>query len=723
MGAWSGVMMVGDLTMRQVSIPWPHDEFQQGRAQLLQAWLGPFDMTGANLYGWPTGPTHPHALQRTNAMLDVIVRELVFSRTGPRFLMGDLNHPKDKLPALQLMEAQGWVEVQTWGHLQNLWTPRPTCKSATTIDYVWVSPELTPFLKSVRMWDLFADHSVLGVELDLPVETGPILSWPLPARVEWQKVAWDKWSTLPCHPPDVSQLDINSAYQTIWSTYEESFDKCYDAPHQKLPPQHCGRSLRTQPTVRQHALPLLKPSRPGELTQSNDLLLGREIQHWFRQLRRLQSLKHALRAMKMTLDAQIYRAELWHSIKAARGFDQGFVMWWTQRPLQMPHSPEFIPIQVPSLEQLLLIFDDFELNFRRFESWHAKQRFVKLDAVLQCQSEKLFAMIKPDVKQPLTVLEDTTHFQILGTDNDQGLIQLDSVPSISTHTACTIDGFPVKVVAQDQDVVTIDHDWLFGQMTEFTTTDTATTPQAILEQLEGFWQKRWWKVNPPSDSDWTRVFAFAEAYLPHHTMDYHPINVEQWVEVNKRYTPKSARGLDGVDSGDLQWMPNSLKEALVDVLNRCETVGEWPQSLLHGSVYPLPKREQGKQVGDFRPVILYSKVYRSWSSLRSPQCLRFLTRYTDDHQYGFIPSREAAEMWLMVQAVVEYCILTSQDQMGFVTDIVKAFEALPRAPIHKLALRMGLPAPVMELWKAFLENTSRRFCVGNVMGNGILRLP
>lgn len=76
-----------------------------------------------------------------------------------------------------------------------------------------------------------------------------------------------------------------------------------------------------------------------------------------------------------------------------------------------------------------------------------------------------------------------------------------------------------------------------------------------------------------------------------------------------------------------------LRKALVALINRCENLGQWPTVLLQGFVFPLPKRADGTTVGDFRPVILYSMTYRSWSSLPAKECLRHLSGPVGQHQF------------------------------------------------------------------------------------------
>ena len=57
--------------------------------------------------------------------------------------------------------------------------------------------------------------------------------------------------------------------------------------------------------------------------------------------------------------------------------------------------------------------------------------------------------------------------------------------------------------------------------------------------------------------------------------------------------------------------------------------------------------------------------------------------------------------------------------MGFVTDIKKAFESLPRDPIFEIAHHLGLPAKTMQLWKHFLDTTERRFLVRGEVSDAV----
>ena len=115
--------------------------------------------------------------------------------------------------------------------------------------------------------------------------------------------------------------------------------------------------------------------------------------------------------------------------------------------------------------------------------------------------------------------------------------------------------------------------------------------------------------------------------------------------VNARYSQKSPRGPDGYSHSDLKFVPPELQQSL----NRWEPEATFPQALLTGFVHPLPKRSDSTQAADFRPVIIYSMIYRSWSSLRARQQLARHRQVVGDHQFGFVPEREPAQIWMLLR--------------------------------------------------------------------------
>ena len=127
------------------------------------------------------------------------------------------------------------------------------------------------------------------------------------------------------------------------------------------------------PRVLVEQFPSPKPSRRGEECPAAGTL-SRPLCLWFRQLRRLQSLLHNLRAARSSPEAVDYRLSIWSSICNASGFAPSFPAWWRSRLHRLQGSSLLWPAYLPSLATLECLFADFRVNYRAYESWHLQQQ-------------------------------------------------------------------------------------------------------------------------------------------------------------------------------------------------------------------------------------------------------------------------------------------------------------------------------------------------------------
>ena len=715
-GTWAGVMVITGLLPRQVNLQWPNREYQMGRVQVTQMWCGPFVITGGCMYGWAKSPTWPNALQDTNSLFDTLVQEIAMSRGGPRYLAGDFNHQLDTLHGWRILQGLGWRDSQELAH--ELWDQEylQTCKGRTITDHVLLSPEMIHMMREVRTFEWFADHAALGVKLTVPCVKLEQRVWTLPGAIPWDDIDMPQWQQADHMITSIGVQDLDQRVQKFSESYEASFDGC--SISFRTLPNHCrGRGKRVTPEVRESTLPLLKPSRPGEVYMSSDSL-GRSVQHWFRQLRRIQSLLHSLRANKETFDARQYRIDLWRAILKAKGFNMDFRSWWKTRPTASAGLDPNLPDQVPDLIYAEAMFHDFEVNYRRFESWHGRQRVKILQAQYCQQSSKIFEVVRKEPKGGINYLEKKQPVEVVACSDDGQTFTLDQDVPVDVPLTISNSGMSTIATRTGPSQVNVEGEWLIQPGTQVDITAHYTMPTAIQSELAAFWKQRWWK-DLPQQHEWQRIMDFAQAYLPRGQCEDVPVTVEGWVDINKRYGPRAARGPDGFDRQDLKFMPFDFQQEMVDILNAAEQTCTWPKVWRKGFVHSLPKTEQAVLAGQFRPVIIYSMVYRSWSSYRAKAFLRHLARYATEYQFGFLPEREPAELWMVTQALIEAGLQEQEPYAGFVTDLKKAFESLPREPLKWMARHFGLPIQAINLWFEFLDKTERYFVVQGQTGEAI----
>ena len=280
---------------------------------------------------------------------------------------------------------------------------------------------------------------------------------------------------------------------------------------------------------------------------------------------------------------------------------------------------------------------------------------------------------------------------------------------------------PVSISGCDEVTCTISGEVLLESEAELEQVQVLASPSDIHSEFVSLWAPRWQKHAAVSDAAWQRVMDFAKAFLPSFRFELPPLTVSMCLGAARRYKPRAARGPDSIAKSDLLNLPDSCTRQLLDLLADVE-VGhdDWPQQLLTGLVCLLSKGNKRLDAKGYRPICLFSMVYRTWAGLRARQMLRQLTQHMDFEAFGFLPGHEATELWYSVQADVELCCQGGQELLGFSSDLVKAFNNLPRVPLRHVALHLGFPMTLIRPWFAFLAGVQRRVNVRQCVSRPLL---
>ena len=310
-GSWTGVLVSSDWPMHPVRVPWPAGIYETARVQIVQVLIEGFPLLFANAYGYSRG--HPQATAATEALLKPITKELVFGRVGPRVICGDLNADEDALLQTQIWRQQGWIEIQDlawqrWGHI-----PAPTCKAATRRDFLYLFCEVAALCSDSAVLEIYQEHSTVAAKVVIASNAGAVRCWPRPAEIPWNSIALDGLN-VSSHVPLPPYPDSSRRFQQHAQLFEQSLNGHVASPGGQLPACCFGRAKFTSPVVKDLQVQASRASRAGDEVLQSDLL-SLEVRRWFKQLRRIQSLRQALQRPSYTLSALEYRGNLWACIK------------------------------------------------------------------------------------------------------------------------------------------------------------------------------------------------------------------------------------------------------------------------------------------------------------------------------------------------------------------------------------------------------------------------
>ena len=219
---------------------------------------------------------------------------------------------------------------------------------------------------------------------------------------------------------------------------------------------------------------------------------------------------------------------------------------------------------------------------------------------------------------------------------------------------------------------------------------------------------------------WSRVIGFFEAYIPRLPIVVPPLEMRAWRTAVKRFKPQAATGVDGLPALDLKFLPDSWLGELLAMLNHVES-GQllWPRQIAFGTVISIAKRPEAHCPSLFRPVVVFSTIYRVWSGLRARNVLDQLAPIMEDEALGFLRGKEAPQAWMHLQGLLETCAVLGEPLCGASTDLQKAFEHIPRRHTFALARHLGIPETLCRPWESFLAQCRRAFLVSSSLSEDI----
>ena len=714
-GTWSGVATLSDHPSYELNLPYT-GERACGRVLVTRHMINNQAITNAVVYAYPKGPTWPQATRLTSNLLQVLTHEVVLGGVGVRLVGGDFNASDSSLEIFQLWRQYGWETSQNfalrhWGQCKQM-----TCKGATECDLVWLSPEAQAVCRMVDVADIFADHATVSVGLDITVEVPRPLKWVKPSRIPWELVG-SQWAHTAC-PPEWLQ---DGPPDELWKQWASSFESNLTGhipsqPGRGLQAHQRGRFQQTQPQVcveRQHHV---RPSRPSEVVLRNDMI-GTSVKLWFKQLRRLQSYHASIKAGKTSPHAVAYRLELWSCILRSPGFEPSFTLWWSDHCKQLVYE-EYValPPFPPSAALAEQVFYTFKANFEAFESWNLRQRRKLLQAKYDTSMKGIFQDLKDPMRDKLDILHSKRDFVIEAISPDTSTVTLDADMVMDGFSTWTCGAHSFQPEPLDFRRLRVPDPSLFEVGSQLCQTLLITGTSQIHQQLLDFWTPTWTALPAIDPTVWTRVTGFFRAYVPRLALQVEPITVPQWTAALKRYKKTAARGVDGLSHIDLQSLPTSWTQRLLDLLNAIEVgQSDWPSAILYGVVSVISKDLNSRTVDRFRPIVIFSIVYRTWASLRAKQLLRLLLPHLNVEAFGFLPNCETSQMWLVLQGEIETMLQSGEPLCGLSTDLVRAFNNVPRQHSFALAEHLGVDDRVLRPWQLFLSGCTRAFDIRGVL--------
>ena len=705
--SWKGVATLAKVPTRPVPAQLPQAVTDSGRALVFTSLIHDAWVTGGVVYGEPDGHNYPNHRANTEYLLHHVASHICHLSTGLRFISGDWNVESDELPVFDMLAQAGFRDVQDialtlWG------TPvQKTCKQRTRKDFLFLSPELQALLHSVDVTqDIWPDHAVLRGTFRHPGKCQPQWRWPTPAAFPWptefgKDIVWNP-------APEPTQ-----AYARLWSQIESS--ACAKVPFQ-VAKGLTGRAQILKPVPhRVGSFAPIKTPRPGDF-QHEYFGTSTKYAQWVRQVRRLQ---HFGRMAKALHPSPGQLAEVWSSILRARGFAPSFALWWrvsnfktAHAPLECPHGPPNPLIADAMYESVMMATRDFEVRLKQQSRQYARYRREQNPNVI-------FQDIKPPAAPGVDILLQPIRAKVAEVCADDCSLTLDRECEFDADHPICCRGRPLRLIHHDTDCMWLQDVDMIQPGDVVSQVRPIGSLQALAAEFTQVWKARWMRHIDVPASRWSVIVHFAKTHLPPGQFQWDSVDPGSLRCSVQSKKPRTSCGFDGVSRQDILSMPDEVLQTFCDVFTTAECDGVWLQQLVDGKVASLAKVSQPSSALDFRPIIIFGLLYRSWSTVHAKAALQSLESCLPDSLYGSRPGHYAAQVWARLLWAIEVSFVDQIAMSGLVADLQKAFNVLPRLATLEIAAHLGIPGKVLVGWAAALSQMQRRFVIQGSLTAGI----
>eukprot|EP00435_Cladocopium_sp_Y103_P045874 s1099_g13.t1 len=714
LGMWSGVGVLSRFPVRKLPHQWPEVAYQSGRLCCVAVCSNHIWVQGCVLYGTPTGPTHPQGRAVTNDLLGMAIERATLMG-GPAFIAGDLNHDLDHLKVAAKLTRLGFQDVQDL-HMQLTGElPQATCRRKTRRDFVFVNRALAQlFLRCEVIHETVSDHSFVVGHFRGGPKALERFPWPIPDQMDWVPPAErHQVDFVGFQNPDQATLDFSA----LWTQIEDSNVEARRLKGLLDVRAMRGRACQHKPVKRSQQVAPPKASRPGD---RQPIFLGSCLQHaqWLRQSRRLQSLVRLLQAEHFGAAHVSHATSLWAAILRSPGFVPSFSVWWSSRALAVG-EPSEIPSNLPSLSVAQLLCAGMSHECEQLELCLRHSRSAANRLCKASDAHAMYRAVRRDVPAQVDSLATTIRAQVVDVDCDQCALELDSSVSWDPSKPLLHSQGTLQIIHADHDKVWVNcvGGILVGD--EVWQQNLVGDLPALFDAFETHWKKLWSAHADVPASQWDAITAFAAKHLRPVHAPAPVVTVDIFRKTVKAKAKHAATGLDGISRLDLLSLRDDEVGHIISLLSLAQSSGCWPQQVLNGYVRSLAKVANPESVGHYRPITVFGIVYRTWSTVVARHWLAAVSQVVDPFLCGSTTGNRAAMIWRHVLETVETSAATSADTCGFVADLTKAYNMLPRIPTLRLAKLVGIDHGTLLAWAGALGCFRRHFLIQGSCSNGV----
>ena len=522
----------------------------------------------------------------------------------------------------------------------------------------------------------------------------------------------------------------------LWSTTcESAVDKAIqnhhkiDPHHQPLkglPGKYKGRCTERKRVEVKHQSPVRFSNDGGFNPQHLSFSMKSKMK--VKQVRRIQSLHRSMsfffahRTGVPTYDLYLQWKSEWDCIRSAHGYGRSWERWL------LGFEPiSFVPQNLPTVEFLYSALQITQVDCEHVcnQEHLAKQHAFNLRMQFDRQdnfAKNTYKILKPRSFPPVSSVETVASAKAVLLRSSHGMIsvRLDRFISLHKDREIRFGNALCELISQNDLKVRLKHPVGYipkeGCLSQKT---FAMTPDEVGNAFSDFWSPFWNRdliEDNTSDESWEGFLSILDNIPEMNEMKIELDNPIVWYKTIHKLKKNKAGGYDGWCAEDLQLLPFSAVEHLCQICQLLWRDGFSP-SYMQARTILLAKIENVRHMGHCRPITILGQLYRLVTKVISDQILAYWANELPTDISGGIPGRGSRLLMYRQQSRIEEAIVSGPSVGGFVLDLVKAFNCIPRRPLAYMLRNMGVPMLVVKFWLKSLHHLTRLPQVGKHLGN------
>ena len=745
-GESSGTACMTNLPSRPSNISLPEDIAASSRIMSCVVRLGCIDVLVFSFYGL-TGSSLE--ARKANDYLLASIYHLATQVRMPVLVGGDFNIRPEVLPSYELFSKKGFLDAFTFFESKHGFALPPTCNGKTRNDTFLIDPVLMPYIHDIHVVEgcIFDSHSPLNIDFRIPLNPPAHLQWRMPKS--WKELGIPKPLIQAAYERHFASSGLHEIIQDTnvdfaetmgkWSKFVEKIvgeavkDHHQMDPvtqtHSTLPKIYQGRCVERKRVKVMVGNPT-KYSEQGY--NPNELAFTMKVKQKTKQVRRLEGLYRAMNNYFTNVgplpDYGTYcqwKGE-WQTILGARGYGNSWQKWILGFDA-VPCVPTNVPQKNFVYDALQITRHDCNIAARREqqlrqESYHLKMAFDRSDNFLRGTYRILKGHGMPPVKN-VTVTKKCN--AVLCRSSHGRLVVKMTQDKIDLHPNREIHfGECVAELLEQKGNIAILHHTTGRVPTHgiLSQDDFACTPIELCKEFTRFWEPLWQRDTKEEENE-SRHWENFNAIIEQVEVSIPPIKIDledpqRWIDTIKRLKRDKAIGYDGWHNEDLQSLPESAIVHLSQIFKKLWG-HNFNQNYMQARVILLSKIKEVQHMGHCRPVTILGTLYRLATKMIADQLLEAWSHRLPDTISGGVPRRGARMLMYVHQCKVEQCIITRQQVGGFVLDLIKAFNYIPRKPLRQMFIKMGVPPMYIDCWLESLKSLTRLPQIGPHLGDPV----